>query len=125
MTFIDASGEVLAAGFNDEQHNYLHLIHPTVGDCHAIERAATTSSEGRSAWQDCYEALSTWTSTWIKQVRQVAVTHGECSYDVNPVDVSEYYADWYLWWVPLPHVGGTPYRHYRLTIEIDESNCKA
>lgn len=120
---MDASGEVLATGINDEQHNYLHLIHPVMGDCHAIEKAATTSSEGRSAWQDCYEELTTWTSTWIKQVRQVAVTDGECSYDAIPVDISEYYADWYLWWVPLPHVGGTPYRHYRLTIEIDEKDC--
>lgn len=125
VRFIDVHGEVLATAINDAQHNYLHLIHPVVGDCHAIEKMAMTSSQRRNAWENCYEVLSTWTSTWIQQVRQVAVTHQDCSYGVSPVDVSEYYADWYLWWVPLPHVGGTPYRHYRLTIEIDESNCNA
>lgn len=123
VIFMDANGEVLATGINDEQHNYLHLIHPGEGDCHRMEKVATISSEGRSAWQDCYEALSTWTSTWITRVAQVAVRHGKCFYDVIPVDISEYYSDWYLWWLPLPHIGGTPYMHYRLSIPVDEKTC--
>lgn len=121
--FLDAGGDTLAQGVNDELHNYIHLIHPEVGDCHDLERAATTSSDGRAAWQACYETLSSWTASWIRKVRQVAVRLEDCQFAPRPAEVAEYYADWYLWWLPLPHVGGTLYRHYRLRMEVDMENC--
>ncbi len=33
--------------------------------------------------------------------------------------------DWWLWWLPLPHVGGTPYANYSFQIFIDSANCVA
>ena len=35
IEFMDLQGRHLAGGIGDEQYNYVHLIHPVVGDCHA------------------------------------------------------------------------------------------
>lgn len=123
VRFLGAGAKLLAEGVNDELHNYIHLIHPEEGDCHDLERAATVSSDGRSAWQTCYEKLSEWTSTWIRELRQVAVTFGDCEFPIMPAEATEYYTDWYLWWVPLPHAGGSLSRHYKLRIAVDLESC--
>ena len=123
VRFLDASGELLAEGINDQRDNYLHLLHPDMGDCHDFERAAAVNGEGRKAWRACYEKLSMWTSTWIRKVRQVTVTVDDCAFPPMPAEAREYFSDWYLWWVPLPHVGGRPYTHYSLGIEVDPAAC--
>jgi hypothetical protein len=124
VLFLDAAGPPLAEGRSDDQYSYVHLIHPVVGDCHDVESAATTSQEGRTAWQECFAELSTWTSEWADQVRQVDIKSPVCQIEKIPVTVSEYNSEWYLWWVPLPHVGGRPYTYYSLDISLDKNDCR-
>ncbi len=115
----NAAGEVLARGVVDEKYNYVRLLHPDVGDCHAIESAATTSPQGRTAWQACFARLSTWIPTWARDVHQAEVVYGDQRFAKIPVTVSESGGEWALWWVPLPHVGGKPYTYFSATIRVD------
>jgi hypothetical protein len=42
-----------------------------------------------------------------------------------PVSVREYADDWWLWWVPLPHLGGPPYTNLELTVNLDSEHWRA
>jgi hypothetical protein len=123
VTFLDDAGNVLARGTGDSQYNFLHLLHPEAGDCHEIEQAAVTSREARAAWQECFEKLSTWVPTWAKDVRRVEVLYGDCRFENIPVTLGGRNSEWYLWWVPLRHVGGKHYSWYRATISVNQSAC--
>ena len=123
LEFLDAKGSVLANGVRDKQYNFVHLMHPTYGDCHEAEKMAAFSSEARSSWQECFEHLSTWIATWIGDVALVNVKYGKCLIEHSPITISQSSADWYLWWVPHPHIGGIPYSDYSATIIVDEEDC--
>ena len=123
ITFFDSEGSVLANGISDEHYNYVHLIHPEVGDCHEIEKLAPFSKEARESWQECFEQLSSWISQWAGEVRQVTLKTQNCLWRNIPVTVSESNPDWFLWWVPHPHIGGKPYSYYSLSITVEENNC--
>jgi len=124
VLFLDSAGRVLARGISDEKYNYVHLIHPEVGDCHQVEKSAHSSKDAEEAWQNCFEKMSTWIPMWAGQVRQVELKTQRCPVKI-PVTVSRWNSDWYLWWVPLPHVGGKPYAYYSLSIIVDENDCIA
>jgi hypothetical protein len=124
IIFLDAEGSVLAKGISDAHYNYVHLIHPTAGDCHEIEKSAPSSKEARESWQECFEHLSTWIPDWAGKVRQVDLRARGCRLKNIPVTVSRYNSDWYLWWVPHPHIGGKPYAYYSLRLTIAEKDCE-
>ena len=42
-----------------------------------------------------------------------------------PVTSHKSNGDWWLWWVPLPHIGGKPLTYYSLSIYVDGTNCAA
>ena len=123
ISFLDAEGNLLANGISDGQYNFVHLIHPQVGDCHAIEKSASFSKEARKSWQACFEQLSTWIPKWAGKVRKVDLKTQNCVWRNIPVRVSKYNSDWYLWWVPHPHIGGKPYTYYSSSITVEEKNC--
>ena len=123
ILFLDSEGQILAKGINDEQYNYVHLIHPEVGDCHEIEKFAPYSKKARESWQECFEHLSTWIPDWAGKVRQVHFKIPSCMLKNIPVAVSKHNSDWYLWWIPHPHIGGKPYSYYSLSITIDKKDC--
>ena len=123
IRFKDSSGQVLANGTSDEQYNFVHLLHPEVGDCHEVEKAASSSPERRTAWQECFAHVATWIPQWADDVVQIDLQTEKCRIQDIPVSISKYNSDWFLWWVPLPHVGGTPYSHYSLTVTVDENDC--
>lgn len=123
LIFLDSEGRVLANGISDEQYNYVHLIHPEVGDCHEVEKLASSSKKARESWQECFEQLSTWIPKWASKVRQVDLMAQNCILKNIPVTVSKYNSDWFLWWVPHPHIGGKPYSYYSLIVTIEEKNC--
>jgi len=124
VEFLDSEGRVLAQGISDDQYNFVHLIHPEVGDCHEVERAATYSASGKTAWQECFEHMSTWIAQWANKVRQVNLKTDRCTWRNIPVTVSESNSEWFLWWVPLPHVGGMPYTYYSVYITVEENDCE-
>lgn len=123
VKFIDGEGHLLAEGSNDQQHGYVHLIHPDVGSCHEVEKQAPFDQHARAAWHDCFEHQSIWVSGWVKDVSQVQVHFENCVFRNIPVTVSGPSSDWYLWWVPHPHIGGKPYSYYSSYIRIDENEC--
>ena len=114
VEFLDPEGRVLAHGVSDDQYNYIHLIHLEVGDCHEVERSAAYSTSGRTAWQECFGHMSTWIAEWASKVHQVNLKTDRCMWKNIPVTVSESNSEWFLWWIPLPHVGGNPYTYYSL-----------
>lgn len=122
ISFLNGSGQVLAKGISDDKSNFVHLRHPDAGDCHEVEQAATTSNKGRTAWQECFAKLSTWIPQWAEDVRMANVTYQGHRFEKIPVAVSAYNSEWFLWWVPLPHVGGKPYTYYRATIHVDTTD---
>jgi len=122
IQFIDAKGAVLAKGINDKNYNYIHLIDPVHGDCREVEKKAPFSREARNSWQECFENQSIWISKWIRDVQKVNLEYGKCLQQDIPIAVS-YNSDWYLWWVPHPHIGGKPFSYYNSTIKIDEQDC--
>ncbi len=119
----DATGLELARGRTDTEHNFVRLIHPRVGDCRGAELAAVGSSAGRSAWQACFEAHARWIPDWAAKVRSVSLSTPECRWPAVPVEVRKYSADWLLWWVPLPHVGGKPYTYYSINVSMPRPVC--
>jgi hypothetical protein len=50
--------------------------------------------------------MSTWLVDWAGQVRFADGKFAQCDLKALPVSVHETRADWWLWWVPLPHIGG-------------------
>jgi len=121
---LDAHGTELARALGDEHYHYLHLSHPTAGDCHRFESAAFSASSARRAWFDCFAQISSWIPKWIDSVRMVRSTDRSCDGRAPvPARVRDWGADWWFWWVPHPHIGGKPYRYYSLRLRVDEAGC--
>ncbi len=124
ISLLDSERRVLATGIGDEHYNYVHLIHPEVGDCQEVEKTASFSKESRKAWQECFEQLSTWIAKWADRIGQVDVKTPDCRWTNIPVTVTHGNSDWLLWWVPHPHIGGKPYSHYSLTVTVAKNHCE-
>ena len=61
---------------------------------------------------------------WAPQVRDARVAVAGCT--VERVTVRRRSSsDWWLWWVPLPHVGGTPLGYHTLELHLDSARCVA
>lgn len=123
VEFLSSSGAVLASGVLDRQYNFVRLIHPEQGDCHEVEKMAAFSKEARNSWQECFEHLSVWIATWIRDVKAVNVKYGDCVIQGSPLTISKSRSDWFLWWFPHPHIGGNPYSDYSATISVNKEDC--
>jgi hypothetical protein len=115
---------VLAHGKTIGGINHVRLLHPEVGDCHELERAAAFSTEARAGWQACFEALSTWTAGWAGKSRGVNLRSEDCVERHISVTVARYGADGWFWWVPHPHIGGKPYTYYTTAMMWDADACR-
>jgi hypothetical protein len=122
----DAAQEHLATARSVEPLGYILAIHPQsgIGTCEHHARAAPSPST-QGDYAACYREYSAWSSTWAPKVRTADVSIGECQLLAAPVAASSSNQDWWLWWVPLPHVGGIPRRHFELVISIDSRACAA
>jgi hypothetical protein len=125
VRLLDGNGNVLADAKSDHQFGVVRLLHPQAGDCSGEERSAASSSSAREQWQKCFETLSTWLIGWIRQVRFANVKFAGCDLKAVPVTLRESREDWWLWWVPLRHIGGKPFSYFSLSIRVDGANCSA
>jgi hypothetical protein len=123
LAFTNAAGTILAKARADKPLGTVSIYHPDSGDCRKIEQEASSSREGMAAWQKCYETKSRWFVTWARQVRFASVNLAHCTIDRVPVSIEESREDWWLWWVPLPHIGGAPYTYFNLALWIDSGSC--
>lgn len=125
IEFADASGAVLARGEVREPYGVFAPLHPEVGDCRRKESEATRSSESRLAWQQCFEVVSRWLPKWVRKTTQATVVTSQCRVANIPVTLHESGDSWWIWWVPLPHIGGKPYTYFDLTLKIDGARCRS
>lgn len=124
ITLRDVNGAFLAEGKSDDTYGIIRLSHPEVGDCASEEKATIYDKEARSAWQTCFARHATWVMKWAPDIHSMDVSFGDCMLREVPVRVSVY-RDWWLWWVPLPHVGGDPYTGFSISLRVDGLNCRA
>lgn len=117
VAFRDQSQRLLAEARSVEPQGYLLALHPdaAVGNCQHRSKQPDYSA--------CYKQYSAWSTTWAPLVRRADVTVGTCSLRDVPVTVYESNNEWFLWWVPLPHVGGLPRRYVTLSLAIDSGSC--
>jgi hypothetical protein len=106
---------------SDKNYETVHLINSDGKNCNNIIKPY--SKEGNKRWRKCFNNQATWIPKWITRVSQVQVKHEKCQSKIIPVVVLEHNSEWLLWWVPLPHVGGTPYSYFRIDITIEEKYC--
>ncbi len=120
----DASGRALAHGRISAPYGSVDFTDAAAGNCARFERQAPYDAAARAGWQACFESLSRWQAGWAREVTSASLSTGACRIDRLPVQVRRS-ADWWLWWVPLPHVGGTPYTNFSLELFIDSAKCAA
>jgi hypothetical protein len=125
IRLLDGDGKLLADAKSDHQFAVARLIHPEAGDCSAEEGSSTASSAARDQWQTCFETLSTWLIHWAGRVRFADVKFARCDFKAVPVTLHESRETWWVWWVPLPHIGGKPLTYFSLSISVDGSKCTA
>lgn len=125
VRLLDADGRLLANAKSDHQYGVVRLIHPQAGDCSAAESNASASPAARKEWQKCFQTLSTWLIGWANRVRFADVKFADCELKRMPVVLRESGDDWWLWWVPLPHIGGKPLSYLNLTINVNGAICTA
>lgn len=113
----DAADRVLAEASLTPPYGQTRYTGPAGAvDCSALER------QGGAAWRDCFESQSRWLARWAPHVHHARVSVGRCAIDRAPVH-GRRFGDWWLWWVPLPHMGGSPVNRYVLAIHIDSARC--
>ena len=123
FAFLDADGNTLARAKTDDRSGVIRLIHPIVGDCVSEERRSMVAPDGRQRWQACFQQQSTWLMSWIRRTRYLSITLESCPTRRLPITVSESGDTWWLWWLPLPHIGGKPYTHFHLSLTVDRAAC--
>ena len=120
----DAAGRALAHGRLTGPYGIVVFTDAAAGNCGRFERQVPYDAAARAGWQSCFESLSSWQAGWARQVATASVATGTCKIDAVPVEAGRS-DDWWLWWVPLPHVGGQPYTTYSMRLFIDSAKCVA
>jgi hypothetical protein len=122
LSLHDASGKTLAQAHSVEPSGYILPIHPDahIGDCRQYENPAA----GRMRYAECYNVLSLWFPGWVPHVHSAHIVLPACEFRTVAVKRSRYRANWWMWWVPLPHMGGSQRDHFTLEMTIDSSRCE-
>lgn len=115
LVFLDENGDTLAQGLTDGKFGVVWVKHPTAGYC--------GPDIIPSAYKTCFDAHSTWLHTWVPQVRRVSIVAGGCRLERVPLRFSAYRDSMWTWWIPLRHIGGTPYTNYSAYLEVDSKAC--
>lgn len=122
IEFFDEGGAALAIVKSIEPLGYLQAFHPNpdIQNCGQYD-----GYDRRKEYARCFAAHSRWAAGWAPRVHRARVTVGDCRLSDVPVVVSSSNTDWWLWWVPLPHVGGTPLGYFDMSVAIDSKSCAA
>ena len=124
LSFLDREGRLLAEARGVPPYGTVSISAPAEYACHEIERQAPFSVDARERWAECFARQSRWVSTWIRNAAVVDLQTGACAIRGLPIGITEY-SDWWMWWLPLPHAGGKPYRTFSVRIDFDRSRCTA
>lgn len=121
LVFRGQANEQLAHARSVEPQGFILAVHPNaeIGNC---QQRLGLRTAGYAA---CYQEHTAWASSWAPRVRSVDITVGTCTLRQTPVNVHASNNEWWLWWVPHPHVGGIPRRQFQLVVKIDSRACIA
>jgi hypothetical protein len=122
IEFFDADKSSLATARSIEPYGYMQAFHP---DARIQNCASYDGYAQHDAYARCFAAHSRWAAGWAPRVRFARVTVGDCILNDVPVVAKRSDSEWWLWWVPLPHVGGTPLGYFDIVVAIDSKACKA
>lgn len=122
LRFFDERGEALAAARLDGIGELFHDNAPA-GDCNALARLAHRSRADAGRWRRCSRELSRWVSGWAPLAHTVELRMDDCAPVMVVVRFHTVMDEWWLWWVPLPHVGGRPSTSYQLDLVVDPAVC--
>jgi len=123
LTFFDETGKQLAGAAADSATGSLYLTTPVEYACHSIELRASTDLGARREWSRCFARQSRWLMTWVPHVKFVDIDAPPCTLRRNPVAITQSADQWWLWWLPMRHVGGDPYTNWRAEARFDRSQC--
>jgi len=115
LAFLDANGNELAQGITDSKFGVVWVKHPKAGYC--------GPDLAQPAYRICFDQHATWLHSWVPQVRQVSLIAGTCRLERAPLRFSAYRDSAWTWWVPLRHIGGTPYTNYSTDLQVDTKAC--
>ena len=123
LTFLDSSGATRARMTADSATGVLFITEPVQYACHAVEVGAATDASARREWTRCFDRESRWLMTWVRRARFIDIDAPPCSLRRLPLRISESADPWWLWWVPLRHIGGDPYTYFSVDVRFDRSRC--
>lgn len=115
VEFLNDSGVVLARASIDTRFGVVWLAHPEKGQC--------GPDLAKDAYQECFRAQATWIPQWVRSVRYANIALEKCSLARRHVQLTTHRDNLWLWWLPLPHVGGLPFTRYSATFAIDTKGC--
>ena len=124
IELLDATGSRVMTLTADGRYGTFHITAPAPYDCHAQERAAAPGAQAREAWQACFSRQSRWLAQAAPTVARARLHFGQCELRDVPARLDARYGDWFLWWVPLPHVGGMPLASFSRTFHVDGRTCR-
>ncbi len=117
----DDAGREVAGLVTDGEYGAAYLLRPAGTVCLRVENGDLRGDYGR-AWMSCVKNQRKWLARELPKVTRVVVTRAGCKAEsVTTFHVSDDMA--YVWWIPLPHVGGRPVKYVSLWLELDESRC--
>lgn len=123
LSFLDAAGRTLAEARGGPPYATIVLVSPATYACHEPEVRAPFSVEAKERWTECFARQSRWLTTWIRHARAVDLRAGSCTLRRLPIVVSEHPDTWWLWWMPLRHIGGKPYTSFTVQIHVDRKTA--
>ena len=124
LIFRDAAGQLLAEGKSDNRYGIVRFNHPQFGSCESEEAAAMTSTAGRRLWDLCIAAMFRWQAEWAPKVGAMDIRFADCDVKKIPLTLRMSRDDWWLWWVPLPHIGGDPMTQFSSTVSVYPETCQ-
>ena len=117
LAFLDEAGRVLARGKTDEKFGVAWTWHPSAGYC--------GPDLPQPKYSECFRTHTTWLPTWVRQARYLSITTTRCRIERAPIYFSESRDSMWTWWIPLPHVGGTPYTNFNAYVQVNSETCAA
>ena len=120
----DAGRDVLAKGGSDDRFGIVRFVHPEFGSCEEEERSAPFSVDARKRWDKCIAAQFRWQAEWAPRARYLDLRFAHCDVANVPITLRLRRDDWWLWWVPLPHIGGDPYTEFSARVTVDTNTCE-
>ena len=121
----DAARAVIAEGYVEPPWAFIRWRYPGHAECERTESAAMQTSDGYARWRQCIATFRRWYREAGDAARFFDVRWGACSVASVPLQMRINRDGWMVWWVPLPHVGGTPYTTYSAYIMLDSRDCSA